>query len=212
MIPKILRAISLIILAALAVLAWLVHQASPAPDSQVIRGLTLGEFASEKGVAFLSGRRLDCISEAESPYTATCTIAIEGQPLTIQAFRNPLTHPIQLGGGCTATYAGQEWLCETSSRHVHIHHFAWIRDPLGLETAQMDALRQRYFFENLAEEPILTSVFVFPILVTLLVLAGLFAGQRPFTKRKWATAVSLGIFTLVSTFFFAVRLTNGFWD
>lgn len=212
MIRKIVLILSLLTLTALAVLVWLVYEASPGPESQVIWGLTLGDSASERGIAFLSGRRLACLPQAEPPYTATCTVTIEGQPLTIQAFRNAPPNLMQLSGGCAATYAGQTWPCEISSRHVHIHWFAWIRDPLDLDATQMDALRQQYFFENLAEEPFLMGIYIFPILVTVFVLAGLSAGQRPFTKRKWLTAVSIAIFTLITTFCFAIWLTGGFWD
>lgn len=212
MIRKIVLYVSLFALIALASLAWLVYRASPGPASQVILGLTLGQFDSEKGVVFLSGRRLHCVPQAELPYTATCTITIEGRPLTIQAFRNEATHPNQLGGGCEAAYAGRTWPCEIGSRHVTVHWFAYISEPLGLEAAQMDALRRQYFFENLPEEPVLTGTLIFPLVVTSFLLVGLFAWQRPFRQHKWAATISIGLFTLITTFFFSVWLTSGFWD
>ena len=213
MIRKTVKILSFLALLTLADLSWLVYQASPGPSNQVILGVTLGQFHSERGVAFLSGRRLDCTSSAEPPYTDTCTVVIAGQPLTIQAFRHGPDHPNQLGGGCTAAYAGQIWPCEISSRHVHVHWFARIQEPLGLDAVQMTALRQKYFFENLAEEPVVTGTLAFPILIMMTVFTGFLAWwPRPLPKRAWITAVGLGLFSLVSSFLVAFKLTNGFWD
>lgn len=212
MLRKTILIASLLALVGLAILSWLIYQASPGPDDQVILGLTLGQFGSEKGVAFLSGRRMDCVPQAEPPYSTTCNVTIAGQPLTIQAYRNGPGHLMQLSGGCEATYAGQAWPCEISSRHVHVHWFARISDPLGLSGNQMAQLRRRYFFENLAEEPILFGTIALPVVAALAVLAGLLAWQRPFSKQKWAATIALSLLTFVATFAFALNLTNGFWD
>ncbi len=210
---KIILTVSILSLLAIGILALLVYQASPGPSSQDILGVTLGQYDNDStGIAFLSGRRLDCVPDSDPPYTSSCTVTIAGQPLTIQAFRNSLAHPNQLGGGCKATYAGEVWPCQMSSRHVHVHWFAHISEPLGLDAAQMDTVRRQYLFENLPEEPFLYSIVTLPFILTILILAGLFAWRYPQNKRTWLTAVTLGIFTFIGTFLFTFTLTNNFWD
>lgn len=210
---KIILSLAILSLFAMSILALLVHQASPGPDSQDILGVTLGRSDNyDTYIAFLSGRRLDCVPEAEPPYTSTCTVTIAGKPLTIQAYRNEPPHLNQLGGGCEAIYNGQTWPCQISSRHVHVHWFAHIPDPLGLDTVQMDGLRRQYFIENLPEEPFLASIWIAPILVTTLVLILLFTWRYPPRKLTWITAVPLALFTFFGTLTFTLFLTNGFWD
>ena len=204
--------ISGILLAGLAVLGWLVHQASPAPEAQIIRGVALGRYDSEAGFTFLSGRRLDCTPQADAPYTDTCTMQLNGRLLTIQAVRNGPEHPNQIGGGCMATYAGQTWSCDFGSRHVHIHHFAYIPDPLGLETAQLQALQQQYWIENLPEEPFLMGSLAAPFVALIAFLAGWWVWLRPSGWRGWATAVGLSMVVWIGTFASAFTLTSGFWD
>ncbi len=210
---KSILTVSIICLLAIGILALLVYQASPGPSSQDILGVTLGRPDNEStGIAFLSGRRLDCAPDNDPPYTSICTVTIDGQLLTIQAFRNGPEHPNQLGGGCEATYAGEVWPCQMVSRHVHVHWFAHISEPLGLNGSQMDVLRRQYFFENLPEEPFLYSILALPFILTMLVVAGFFAWRYPPQKRTWLTAVALGLFTFIGTFLLTFTLTNNFWD
>lgn len=209
---KVLLFFSLLLLTAMGLLAWLVFRASPGPASQDILGVAVGQYESEKGIVFLSGRRLDCTPDAEPPYTSTCTVKIAGELLTLKAFRNDSTHSNQLGGGCQAIYDGQTWPCKIASRHVHVAWFAYIEDPLGLNATQMETLRRRYFFENLPEEPFLVGVMIAPFVVTGAVLVGLFAWRRPYRKRAWIMAVGLGFVLFSTTFVFAFRLIDGFWD
>jgi hypothetical protein len=139
-------------------------------------------------------------------------VTIADQLLTIQAFRNGDEHPNQFGGGCQAVYDGQIWPCQMSSRHVHVHWFAHISDPLGLDATQMATIRQQYFIENLPEEPFLIGMLAVPILAALAILAGWWAWRRPFGKRDWATAVGLSIASFIGVFILTMSLTNGFWD
>lgn len=208
----ILSIISGILFVGLAVLGLLVHRASPAPETQVIRGVALGRYDSEAGFTFLSGRRLDCVPQANAPYTDACTVQLNGRPLTIHAYHNGPEHPNQIGGGCMATYAGQTWSCDFGSRHVHTHHFAYIPDPLGLETAQLQALQQQYWIENLPEEPFLAGSLAAPFVALLAFLGGWWAWRRPSGWRGWATAVGLSAAVWIGTFASAFSLTSGFWD
>ena len=212
MIRTIISIISGILFAGLAVLGLLVYQASPAPETQVIRGVALGRYDSEAGFTFLSGRRLDCTPQADAPYTDTCTMQLNGRPLTIQAARNGPEHPNQIGGVCTATYAGQTWPCDFGSRHVHIHWFAYIPEPLGLETAQLQTIQQQYWIENLPEEPFLAGSLAAPFVATLGFWGGWWAWRRPSGWRGWGTAVGLSVVVWIGTFALAFSLTSGFWD
>lgn len=208
----ILSIISGILFVGLAVLGLLVHRASPAPKTQVIRGVALGHYDSEAGFAFLSGRRLDCVQQADTPFTDTCTMELNGRPLTIQAARNGPEHLNQLGGVCTATYAGQTWPCDFGSRHVHVHHFAYIPEPLGLETAQLQALQQQYWIENLPEEPFLVGSLAAPFVALIAFLGGWWVWQRPSGWRGWGMAVGLSVVIWIGIFASAFSLTSGFWD
>jgi hypothetical protein len=208
----IISIVSSILFVGLTVLGLLVHRASPAPETQVVRGVALGRYDSEAGFTFLSGRRLDCVPQADAPFTDTCTMELNDRPLTIQAVRNGPEHPNQLGGACTATYAGQTWACNFGSRHVHIHHFVYIPEPLGLETAQLQTLQQQYWIENLPEEPFLAGSLAAPFVALLAFLGGWWAWRRPFTWRGWATAVGLSVVVWIGTFASAFTLTSGFWD
>jgi hypothetical protein len=209
---KLALSVALGVLIAAAVLALLVYQASPGPQSQDILGLALGEYDSVTGWAFLSGRRLNCLSEDELPYTSVCRVAIAGEPLTIRAYRNSSSHTNHLGGGCEATYAGRDWPCQIMSRHVHVHWFAQINDPLGLDAAQMEGLRQRYFFENLPQELMMFGTLIAPFVVTLLAVVGILVWRRPSSRYGWMAVTGLSVLTFCSVLFFAFRLTSGFWD
>lgn len=208
---KIITIISVLILITLGLLAWLIYQASPGPTSQDILGVTLGRSDNETGIVSLSGRRLDCSLEAEPPHASACTVTLAGKPLTIRAYRNDPARPTQLGG-CETTYDGQTWPCQITSGQANSLWIAYIADPLGLNAAQMRALRQRYFFENLPEEFFLFGAMAIPFVVTFLVLVNVFIWQRPFKKRTWAITISLGLTIFIGTFFFALNLTSRFWD
>lgn len=200
----------------LLVAAGLVYRASPGPDSQEILGLAIGSYGSEEGIVYISGRRLDCVpNEPTALYNVTCTIPIAGETLEVQASRNPPSHPIQLGGKCRATYAGKQYLCDLGSRHVHVHWFAYVDEPLGLSASQMDTLRRTYFIENLPQEMFLPGSLIVAI-VTLAVasLAGAALLWARFTHKVLpalaggAAGLALSIVTLVLSLY----VTNGLWD
>jgi hypothetical protein len=126
-------------------LAIFVQRATPGPPSQDILGVGIGNYYSGAGVAYLSGRRLSCVSlPAEDPFTSICTVSIAGKPLEIRARRNPPADPMQLGGACEAIYDGQQWPCRVGSRHVQVHWFAYIDDPLGWADNQRFVYRERH--------------------------------------------------------------------
>jgi hypothetical protein len=192
---------------ALTVLAVLLHRSSPGPTRQEILGVTLG---SGGGMVFISGRRLDCVRETDPPYKATCTIEIADKRLTIQAARGG---PDRMWGGeCQAEYAGQLWPCAIGSRHVHVHWFAHIRDPLGLDGAQMAALRRQYYFENLPEEPFLYGVLIAPVLAALAFGGGWLTWKRPSSWRDWLTAAGLSLLVCMSVFVLACQMVYNFYD
>lgn len=207
---------SAFVLAATAMTAIAVFLASPGPGSQEILGVGIGDPCGDKGFVFLSGRRLHCASLAEEDtFASACTISIAGKPLTIRARRNPPTDPMQFGGECAATYGGEQWPCRIGSRHVQVHWFAYIDDPLGLDQTQLDALRRRYLVENLPEEAFVRGIVAVPLVVSvvILLLAGVWLSRRRSVgARIWLAAVLVSIFAGVVVFIISVFLTNGFWD
>ncbi|MDX1414386.1 MAG: hypothetical protein R3293_09365 [Candidatus Promineifilaceae bacterium] len=210
---KTILTLAIVLLLLIVLLAVFIYRASPGPADQDILGITLGGYDNpEVGVAHISGRRLNCTPEANPPYTSTCTMDIANQPLTVQSFRNDPREPNQLTGGCTAVYEGQTWPCQINSRHVTVHWFAHISDPLGLDHEEMKALRQQYYIENLPEDPFILGIWLSAVIVTVLILIILFSWRYPPRKRTWLAAIIIAPATLLATLLFAVRLTSGFWD
>ncbi|MFO7632187.1 MAG: hypothetical protein R6W76_06600 [Caldilinea sp.] len=151
----------------------------------------------------------------EDPFTSICTVSFAGKPLEIRARCNPPADPMQLGGACEAVYAGQQRPCRVGCRHVQIHWFAYIDDPLGLDQTQLDALRRRYLVENLPEEAILRGVVVVPLatslVVFLLVSAWLWL-RRSTGIGNLLAAAALSRDTGIALFVLAGFLTGGLWD
>lgn len=207
---------SAFVLAAIAMIAIAVFLASPGPGTQEILGVGIGDPYGDKGLVFLSGRRLHCVSLAEGDsFASACTISIAGKPLTIRARRNPPTHPMKFGGECSATYGGEQWPCRIGSRHVQVHWFAYIDDPLGLDQTQLNALRRRYPVENLPEEAFVRGIVAVPLVVSvvILLLAGVWLSRRRSVGvRIWLAAILVSMFTGVVVLIISVFLTNGFWD
>jgi hypothetical protein len=216
MVRKSVLLISVIYFVALALLAMLLYRASPGPVSQEILGVGIGSHDDESGVVYLSGRRLNCdLSDGTQAFTSTCTVEISGKMLEIHARRNPATDPNQLGGTCEAFYDGQRWSCSIGSRHVHVHWFAYIREPLGFSGDQLEALRRQYFFENLPEGAFLAGVVVVPFVTMLLTVLAAALWLWPRTRRRITVALLVaasGVASLSVTFVLALLLTGGFWD
>jgi hypothetical protein len=208
--------LSAICFAALTLLAALVYRASPGPDSQEILGVGIDSNDTESGMIYLSGRRLDCERTDEpQAFTSTCTVELSGKTLEIHARRNPATDPDQLGGMCEAYYDGKEFPCSIGSRHVHVHWFAYIREPLGLTGDQLEALRHQYFFENLPEEAFMAGIVVVPISAMLVLIVATAAWLWPRARRKTSLALLVAasaVASLSGTFVLALMLTRGFWD
>ena len=189
----------------------LVGRATPGPSGQELQGIALHNPHSARQWLLISGRQLDCQPIDNAPYTSACTLEIAGNTLSLTGYRNGPDHPMQFGGDCTAVYANQSHPCQLGSPTVAVHWYAYIDSDLGLSAAQMTDLQRRYFFGNLPEGTYITSIFVLPVLATLLLfllMLSLSAGAR---TRIWLrTAVLLGFFS--STFLFVFRLTSYFWD
>ncbi len=214
MLRKLLFFCATLYFVALALLAIFLHQASPGPRSQEIVGVSIGQNDSNDGAVYFSGRRLRCSELADDPTFATvCNIEIAGKALEIRARRNPF--PDTLDGICEASYDGQQWPCEMGSRHIHVRWFAFIEDPLGLDKAQLDALRREYFFENLPEEPFIRAIFTLPVVTAVAMMLTVGAWLWPGARHKLVVVPTLavvGVISVVGTFFFTVFATNGFWD
>jgi len=203
-------------LIALSFVAILIHRASPGPDAQEILGVGLGDYHSDAGIVYLSGRRLDCTQVlGTQSYPTVCTVDVAGKTLEIRARRNPSTEPNQLGGTCDASYDGRQWPCGIGSRHVHVHWFAFIRDPLGLDKAQIEALRRRFFLENLPEQAFTAGMIVIPVVAATLTVLATSAWLWPRIRRHVAYGLLVatsGATTLTIAFLLALLLTRGFWD
>ncbi|HIP71939.1 MAG TPA: hypothetical protein EYH05_11165, partial [Anaerolineae bacterium] len=117
---------------ALSILVLVLHQASPGPEGQEIYGAAIGQWDTEEGIVFLSGRRLNCEDTAVGdPFTAVCTAQIAGKPLQIKAVRNSQSSPFPWGGRCQAFYDEQMWPCDFGSRHIQVHWFAYVQSDMG---------------------------------------------------------------------------------
>jgi len=208
-----LSAICFVVLAGVAIL---IYQASPGPTSQEILGIAIGDYYNDAGIVYLSGRRLDCARvEGAQAFPSVCTVDIEGKTLEIRARRNPPTDPHQLDGTCEASYNGRQWPCSIGSRHVHVHWFAYISEPLGLDAAQLDALRRQFLFENLPQEAFIAGMIVVPIVAAIVAVLAAVVWLSPRIRRKAAYAllvIASGVTTLAITFLLSLFLTRGFWD
>ncbi len=176
-----------IIFLTLGVLAVLVYQASPAPDSQTILGIGISDPGPDNRWVYLPGRRLACGPAEEAPYTSPCTVDIAGDPLAISATRVDPDQPNLMLGLCEATYRGQSWPCSMGSRHVHVHYFAYVEEPLGLTSAEIDTLRSQYVIENLPESPFMASLLAVPTLIALMVVLLVVALRWP--NLRWQAAI-----------------------
>lgn len=203
-------------LATLGVLALSLHNASPGPASQEILGVGIGRHDQSGGIVYLSGRYLHCERPKDQPSGAsTCRIELAGRSLEIRAQRNPPTHPNQLGGACTAVYAGKAWPCRIDSRHVHVAWFAYLDEPLGLDNDQLAALRQHYFLENLPESSFPNGIGLVSFTTAVLVFAAVGVWLWPRRRNRLSGALvtlTCGIVIWFGTWLLAIYLTNGFWD
>jgi hypothetical protein len=213
---KLTLPISAICFGALTLLAILIYRASPGPVSQEILGVGIGSNDSESGIIYLSGRRLECKqTDGTQAFTSTCTAEISSKTLEIQARRNPTTDPNQLRGTCEAFYDGKQWPCTIGSRHVDVHWFAYVGEPLGLTGNQLEALRREYVFENLPEEAFMIGIIVVPIVAMLMAILATTAWLWPRYRGKISFALLVaasGVASLSGTFVLALLLTRGFWD
>ena len=200
----------------LAVLAFLIYQASPSPVTEEIRGLSIGKWQEEPGRAYLSGRRLECVPTSDNPpYETRCEVEIAGKMLTVDAYRNDPESNLIFDGGCEAFYDGESWPCKIGSRHTHVHWFAFVDASMGLNDAQMDDLRRTYFFENLSETPFISGILITAIVTTILILVNFLVWVEPKVKIKWFLVfwgLVVSVITFYSTVMVAIVVTNGFWD
>ena len=200
-------------LAALGVVVW---RANPGPPDQAIQGVGLGDPRAPAGAVYLSGRRLACApSERDGMPGSRCTAMIAGETLEIQGWRNPPSSMNRLGGQCEASYAGREWPCHVASRHVQVHWFAYLDGALGLDAAQLAAVRRDYPIENLGEDVFFNALQIVPVLTALVVAGGVLAlGWSGMERARWAALIALvaALLALPVAFFGVLVITGGLWD
>ena len=200
----------------LIVLGLFIYRAAPPnPAAQEVLGVALGDWQEAYGMSMMSGKRLDCTSvDNIKPYTSSCQVDIAGKTLEIQAARNAPEELNQLGGICTAFYDGQEWSCSLLSRHVHVHWFAYIDPPLGLDDAQLETIRQKHFFENLPEQPFVAGVLFTAVATALILVANIIVWFGAKIKWYWLILLSgsIGVIIFFAMLILNVIVTNGFWD
>lgn len=199
----------------LTVLAVAIRRAAPGPPDQAITGVGIGNYRTPVGIAYLSGRRLVCVpDDSNGLFGERCSVLVNGQMLEVSAWRNPPSNPNQLGGRCEARYAGKNWPCRIGSRHVHVHWFAYLDEPLSLQAEQLDALRRDYPFENLGEEAFFAAWMLIPPLTAIIVGGGILAGFWPRAKhglRIAAAAIGAAV-SFPCAFFAVLAVTGGLWD
>lgn len=213
---KLILLVSVLFVVSLSLLAILIYRASPGPVSQEITGVGIGSYDNESGIIYLSGRRLNCDQlDGSQAFTASCTVDIAGKTLEIHARRNLTTDSHQLSGTCEAFYDGEEWPCSIGSRHVHVHWFAFLSEPLGLNRTQLEALRRQYLIENLPQEIFPGGAVLVSAMAALIVILGASAWLWPKRRNRFsflAVVTTLGSASLVSSFLLFFLLTQGFWD
>lgn len=214
---KFLPYLTIAYLISVGILALFIHRATPAPnDAQEIRGVGIGHWDSETGIAFFSGRHLDCeLVDNIQPFTTSCQIEIAGKMLEIHAARSSDVN-FPLSGACEAFYGNQQWPCKIGSRHVQVHWFAYIEPALGLSNAEMNALRLRYFIENLPEDPFILGTLFVAMVTALLVTANFIAWFWTRIKNKWVLLITavccVAPVIFYAMLFIGVTITGDFWD
>ncbi len=96
-----------------------------------------------------------------------------------------------------------------------MHWFAFIGDAPGLERAQIEALRRRFFIENLPEETFTTMLVVIPVGAAMMAILASGAWLWPKLRHRASytlVVVASGATTLVIAFLLSLYLTRGFWD
>jgi hypothetical protein len=205
-ITKILAAI---FLASTAVLVATFYPATPGPAWQTVHGVGVGDYFDSKGVTYFSGRRLSCSLWSAASNEIFCTIEIEGKSLELRVIGQPFEQ------SCSANYDGKAWSCRMGFRHSHVGQFAFISESLTLTADQMNALRARFWVENL---PTFYSMYItigFPfaavILLTPFIAVRLFCAYK---SKLFATAltfaIACGIF--IFAFVFSFSVFGEFWD
>jgi hypothetical protein len=200
----------------LASLGLALHLASPGPEHQELLGVGIGRHEDAGGIVYLSGRHLRCGPATDARFNQRCIVEVAGQTLELLARRNPPGHPVQVGGSCAARYAGREWPCEVGSRHIHVHWFAYLDEPLGLGGDQLDLLRRQYLVENLPENAFALGALVTPLVTAMAAVVAVVAWPRRVERRgafgALAVALVLGMAGLVGGFVLAGWATVPFWD
>lgn len=157
---RILRSILVVYFVLLAVLASFVLAAKPGPAGQLTQGVRLGDWQSEPGTVYFSGKRLTCeAAPAGTIYNERCRINIAGQELALLVSDRPLTYTAR--GACQATYAGREYPCTLQTHHNWpAASVAYVSGGLDLSAEQLDAVRRRFPNENLPEQNIVQGTHV----------------------------------------------------
>lgn len=201
---------------ALASLGAALHRAAPNAGDRAIAGVMLGNYVDRDDRAFVAVGRLECVPTVRDDRPGSrCTVAIAGETLEIDAWRNPPENPNQLGGICEARYAGRARSCWIGSPATNVHFVAYIGESLGLSDRQFAALRRRYFLENLDEWPFLVAIVLVPSLTALVAAAGTAAACWTGPSRRalaGGLALGVGLVTLPLACVGTALLTGWFFD
>ncbi len=207
----------------LAVLASFVLAAKPGPANQITQGVRLGDWQSERGTVYFSGKRLTCEpAPAGTIYVERCQIETAGQELNLLVGPRQ-TNLVTARGVCQATYAGREYPCTLQAHHNWPGaSVAYISSGLDLSAKQLDAVRQRFPIENLPEIVFVRGgLILWP--VTALALFGLVLSfllqhmhrLNTMLMRRVVTFLTLtvtGVIALAGVPLALILLTRGFWD
>lgn len=118
------------------------------PAAGGIPEIGIGARDADGGVVYISGRRLECDSlSGDARVAVRCGLAIDGDPLTIEAGPDTMLASI-MARDCEATFRGQSYSCRPELRRGTVRTIVHIQEPLGLEPAELEALRGRYWVEN----------------------------------------------------------------
>lgn len=208
MLRKIVLAIAFLYFAALVLFAVLLFQGRPAATG--LTEIGFGEWQSEEGFVYISGRRLSCGHLSGADHDATrCTVPIAGSLLTITATPVNL-RPTHFEGACQAHYRGQLYLCRPDVRSGTVRPIALIESTLDLSLAEREALRTHYWAEN-GRFP---SLHILATISTLVALAAAVAWKPPHSKTRQQLA-AYGCITSFAFIFFNLLLftaTSYLWD
>lgn len=209
MLRKTVLAPALLYFVALAAFAALLFQGRPAATG--VTEIGFGEWQSDAGFVYISGRRLACAPLAgDDPFTTRCTVPIQGSLLTVKV--RPVTlRPGHFAGRCAAEYRGHHYPCRPDLHRGTVRPIALIEGSLGLSAPQREALRDQYWVEN-GRFP---SPYLLALLSALVALAAIIARHPPSPQnrtRRAAAYTAIASLTFVFSCLLLFTVTHYLWN